>query len=703
MKYRLTNYFEKLQRHIFVQAIHRALVNLIPVLIVGSFSILLESLPVEGFVAFISTWCGGIIYNLLNMLYMATFNMLSVYMAGLIGYQFGILSTEVKTDNRCATMLVSLGCFFILSGATDGSIEAFGTKGMFVAIVSAGMASQLYVLIAKRIRRKRLLTDGADVNLGNAIHTIFPVMVTLAVFALCNEIILRIFQAESFYQLIMTGMTCFSNRVGAGVGGGLIYTLLTNILWFFGIHGSDVLEGVADPMFRDAINRNLILAQNGQMPTEIITRQFINNFVMIGGCGSTICLLIALFIFSKRKEARGLTKLSFVPMLFNINEIMVFGLPIIYNPIFLIPFLLVPVVSFLIAYFSMHVGLVPLVTKDVSWTLPILFNGYLSTGSVAGILLQVVNISAGVLIYSPFVKLYDKRMLEASKLEYASLVEKLKKSEEARKPIQVTDDNMSFGWMGKALAADLRYAFEHGELKLFYQPQYNDRDECVGVEALLRWKHSTLGQIYPPLVFKIAEETGMLEKLEEWVITEAIKTAESLKEKYPDNRIKVSINVTGVTIEQAVFEDFLADIAEKKDIRGLKICIEITEQDAFLLDDTMRERFYHLREMGYVLAVDDFSMGSTSIRYLTGNHFELVKLDGSLVKGIMDNPRCREIIASIVHLSDTLGVQVLAEYVSDAGIREKLLEVGCRLYQGWYYSPAVELEEFEKILEKEEH
>ena len=91
-------------------------------------------------------------------------------------------------------------------------------------------------------------------------------------------------------------------------------------------------------------------------------------------------------------------------------------------------------------------------------------------------------------------------------------------------------------------------------------------------------------------------------------------------------------------------------------------------------------------------------MGSTSIKYLIGNHFELLKLDGSLVKGILDNPRCYEIIATIVHLSDNLGVQVLAEYVSNEEIRDKLLEVGCHLFQGWYFSPAVDLEEFEKML-----
>ena len=130
------------------------------------------------------------------------------------------------------------------------------------------------------------------------------------------------------------------------------------------------------------------------------------------------------------------------------------------------------------------------------------------------------------------------------------------------------------------------------------------------------------------------------------------------------------------------------------------MCIEITEQAVLQLDDVLNERFHQIREMGYQLAVDDFSMGSTSIQYLTGSYFNLLKLDGSLVKGILDNPRCCEIISSIIQLTNSLEMMVLAEYVSNAAIQEKLLELGCELYQGWYYSPAITLSEFEKLLQE---
>lgn len=702
MKNKVIKIFEQIQEYTFVQAMRRGLVGIIPILMIGSFSTVFSTFPVDAYITFITTWCNGFLYNLFETIHKITMGVVSVYMAGLIGYHMGILS-EGMEEKKYGTMLVSLGSFFILSGAANGDNTALDAKGMLVAMVSAGVASKLYLFIAKRIKSKQLLADGADMNLRSAVYTIYPALCSFTAIALANNLLLLFAKQNSVYEWFITLMESFFEKIGTGFGGGLAYELLNSFLWFFGIHGSDVLEGAAEKIFTAAIWQNMIMAQNGQVATEIITRQFVNCYTTIGGCGATLCLLIALLLFSKRKGTRNLMKWSVLPTLFNINEILVFGLPIIYNPIFLIPFILVPVVNFSISYFATYMGWVPVATVNIQWTTPAFINAYLSTGTWRGVALQLVDILIGVAMYAPFVKLYDKKKEQDSRRDYELLVGKLKESEASRVPVTLTDSALSFGWMGKALAADLEYAFEHHELKMFYQPQYNDKDKCIGAEALLRWNHRTLGWIYPPLILKLADETGNREKLERWVISSVIADARMLQEKYSNLELKISANVTGASIQQKSFERFLEEVALRNDIKKLNICIEITEQDALLLDETLRERFFHLRELGYTLAVDDFSMGSTSIGYLTDSQFGLVKLDGSLVKGVLDNPRCTEIIASIIHLSDSLDVQVLAEYVSDLKIREKLEEVGCRLYQGWYYSPAIPLGDFEKILEKEEN
>ncbi len=686
MRNKISAFFDRVQQYILVQAMRRALISLIPILMIGSFAVLFSTFPVEAYIRFIKTWQDGFLYDMCITIQNVTVGVLSVYMSCMVGYHIGLLDSGVNQEKKYGTMIISLGSFWILSGAVVGETVAFGAKGMFLAIIAAGIGSKLYIMIAKRMRSKLILADGADVNLRSGIQTIFPALCAFLIIGLGNNLILRFVKEDSIYELLVRILSDTFSHIEGGFAGGLTYIILNSVMWFCGIHGSDVLESVADIVFLG--------------PTEIFTRQYLNTYASIGGCGATICLFIALLLFSRRRGTRNLMKMSLIPMIFNINEIMLFGLPIIFNPTFLIPFILVPVSSFLIAYVAMWLEWVPLASNEVIWTTPILFNGYMTTGSVKGLLLQIFVIAVGVVIYTPFVKLYDKDKAVSAQKDYNTMVEKLKESENARTPIQLTDSSLSFGWMGKAIAADLQYAFEHGDLKLFYQPQFNDADECIGVEALLRWQHPTFGWVYPPLIIKLADESGIREKLEKWIVSKTMSDAKMLHEKYPKRDLKVSVNITGGSIQKKSFEEFLKGVAEDNDVRTLGICLEITEQDALMLDNTLRERFRRLKELGYMLAVDDFSMGSTSIGYLTGSHFELVKLDGSLVRGIIDNPRCREIIASIVKLSDSLEVQIVAEYVSDKEIREKLLEVGCRLYQGWYYSPAIPFEELKKFIDE---
>lgn len=701
MRKTIAKFLSKIQNLMVVQSIRYGLITLIPVLMIGSFALVIKSFSPDGYQAFITGWNGGILFTLFDGVFNITFGMLAVYTAAVVGYHYGILNEKQDKKYGHATLLVSLGCFFILSGVPGCGFDVFGARGMFTAILSACVSSFIFLRISGMIRHKTLLTDGADVRLGFSIQVILPAALTIGLFVLVNQAVLYVFRVSSVYELLTQAVNEIFNYIDNEVLRGLCFVFLSSVLWFFGMHGGNMLENVANDFALHSEQVNMELMAQGGEATQILSKQLIDNFVLMGGCGATICLLAALLLFSKRSNTRQMTKMSVLPMVFNINEIMVFGLPIIYNPNFLIPFICTPIVCFLTTYASMKLGLVPLVSEEVQWTTPIIFSGYMATGSVAGSVLQLVNLTLGIAIYAPFVRRYDTEKQKAAKLDYEELVKKLQESERTRIPVSLTDVTSPSGWMGKALAADLQLAMERQELQLHYQPQFHSDGSCIGAEALLRWKHKTLGYIYPPLVFQLAEEAGFLGRLEEWVVDKAASDIWALKQKYPDKKLKISANVTGITIQEKNFEKFLENLCKNYPMKEMGMCLEITEQAALQLDDALRERFHRLKEMGFKLAVDDFSMGSTSIQYLTGNYFDLVKLDGSLVKGILDNPRCCEIISSMIQLSKTLELNILAEYVSDAAIKEKLMELGCFLYQGWYYSPAITLEEFDAMLEKE--
>lgn len=156
----------------------------------------------------------------------------------------------------------------------------------------------------------------------------------------------------------------------------------------------------------------------------------------------------------------------------------------------------------------------------------------------------------------------------------------------------------------------------------------------------------------------------------------------------------ISMNVTVDTLKSEVFADFLRQHPVPKG----RYCIEVTEQNTLLLDEAMRQRLKEFKDLGYSLAVDDFSMGSTSLKYLQSSQFELVKLDGSLVKNARVNASGRQIIQSILYLAQSMNFTVIAEYVETAELRDLLKELGCTHYQGYLYSPAVPLKQLRTVI-----
>ena len=193
-------------------------------------------------------------------------------------------------------------------------------------------------------------------------------------------------------------------------------------------------------------------------------------------------------------------------------------------------------------------------------------------------------------------------------------------------------------------------------------------------------------------MIKLAEEAGFLPVLEERVLTCAISDRDAVVAKFgPD--IKLSVNVTGTTIATQRYINFCEQLNAKEPFVGKNICIEITERVALSFDEEMIKNLGLLKNMGLLLAIDDFSMGQTSINYLKDNMFNIIKLDGTLVSGMFTHQNSREIISSIVQLSSSLNLMVIAEYVKTEEEREALHEIGCNCYQGYLYSPAVFLDE----------
>jgi lactose/cellobiose-specific phosphotransferase system IIC component len=278
-------------------------------------------------------------------------------------------------------------------------------------------------------RRYHLFTVGVDHEFKAMLSTLLSAALTVLVFGLGNALIIRAFDVDSFRSLMALGFNNLFKRLGSGFLTGFIFVFASSVLWFFGIHGSDTLEGVMETYFTPQLSANQAAVATGGVPTQIVTKEFFDCFVLMGGCGATICLLIAILLFSRNRARRGLGYAAAFPMIFIINEMMVFGLPIIFNPIMLIPFLVVPLVCYTIAYLAISAGLVPMITSEVAWTTPIILGGYHATGSVAGSILQLVNVVVGVLVYLPFVRMLDRQTVVNAMHNYDSFMDFFKGNE----------------------------------------------------------------------------------------------------------------------------------------------------------------------------------------------------------------------------------------------------------------------------------
>lgn len=677
--------------------IRSSLIMLTPVLFSGSMALMLKSLPILAYQQFIQTFANGMIYHLLTILYNSTFGVLSLYAALSLSICY---SQQIAEDNKhsLGSVLTSFLVFVILSGTFDNAIcvENWDASGMFTAVVSALSASFFYDYLSRKMRKGiRLFTEGTDEFFRNAFLALFPTMVVSGGAVVFNMLLMVLFDGDNFHMFFSHCMSGLFENMGRNLGTVILFEILSQLMWFFGIHGNDVLEPVCQSFFTPAIEINQKLVENGLEATEIYSKTYLDTFALMGGSGCLMCLLLAILIFGKRKSNKKLAKIALFPGIFNIGELTLFGIPVVFNPIFFVPYLLTPVVMVLISSAVIRAGVVPIPTHQVEWTTPVLLSGYVATGSISGSVLQFLELIVGVLIYAPFVRIFDKESVRDSQSKMDALIKIVQHSEETREPVQILALKDYSGMVARHLAEDLESELLRKKPQLYYQPQYNRKGECIGAEALLRWKHESYGMIYPPLVIRVAEESGKLISLEK-------KIFETIMEDMPDlerifgSKMKISINVTGTTIQTDEFEDFLIKLSKQCEEYQENIMIEITEQAALSIKEELIERLTRIRNAGFKFAIDDFSMGSTSIKYLQTNIFSLIKLDGSMTKNILENDRSKEIVSSITKLSRDLEIDVLAEFVETEEQRQALEEVGCYLYQGYLYSPAVPLEKLWK-------
>ena len=681
----------KIMKHFSLIAgtIKTSLAMVIPILFIGSITVLLNGFPVQEYQDFMDSFLGGALRSVVQTVQFTTVGVLAIYITIAIDLSYMNQTEEgQRLVFRYGSMLACLTGFFIVGFFTgEPDLSLLSGQGVFSALLAGIIGSRLFRRFETIFKtRKMVFVDGADSVFNASLHVVMPFLAVVLCFVVANYLITVCFGVQSIQHLFTKAFDSLFRKMNRSYSSGLLFIMLISFMWWFGIHGNNVLEKVAEDMFTAII------------PGEIVSKSFIDTFVNMGGTGCTIGLLLAMTVFGKRSSTKKLSKIAFLPNLFNIGELMVFGFPVIYNPLMIIPFLLSPILCYTSAFLLTKAGFMPPVTETVAWTTPPFLSGYIATGSVRGIAVQMINIFISFACYAPFVMICEKKSLNEFSSAMNELVGILKKCEETTEEIVLTECEGNVGRLAKLLATDLAVSLKapdsaESPLIIKYQPQYDNTGKCIGAESLLRWNHTRFGIIYPPLVVHLAKESGELYGLETYIIEKSVSDSESFRQVYGAG-FKLSVNVTVTTLYEKRFVDFLETLAQKYQLKPGNVCIEITEETELVTTEETGELIKKIRTFGYTFALDDFSMGHTSLQYLQHNQFDLVKLDGNLIKSLLTNDRTKEIINSIVYLSKSLDFKVLAEFVETTEQKEALEQIGCLLYQGYLYSPAIDKESF---------
>jgi EAL domain-containing protein (putative c-di-GMP-specific phosphodiesterase class I) len=248
------------------------------------------------------------------------------------------------------------------------------------------------------------------------------------------------------------------------------------------------------------------------------------------------------------------------------------------------------------------------------------------------------------------------------------------------------------------LESGLRRALESKGLELHYQPQIDVRTgEIVGAEALLRWQHPERGYISPTTFIPIAEDSGLILPIGEWVIEQACRQAMDWRRAgLPP--LPIAVNVSGVQVRRQELCDLVRSALAATGLEPKYLRIEITETAIVAVRDRAIELLGQLRDIGVGLALDDFGTGYSSLSYLKSFPIDMLKIDRSFVAEMLSDHTTASIIEAIVSMTRILGLKVLAEGVEDQAQFAFLKQLGCDVVQGYYVSRAIPPDDFARLL-----
>lgn len=408
---------EKVDDNKYLSSIKNAFTTFLPFVIIGSFASLFNNLLCSTTTG-LAIWV-PILAELspaFTAINYATIGFISIYVCFFLGMQLSKRNNtpQVVTAAVCVVSYVSVVPNVIsvavedLQATTSGLANVTtGAQGLFIAMFVSIFASELLSAFCKVEKIKIKMPKEVPAGIATSFNILIPAFITIAITAVIGAIfhyMTGYYLNEFIYNAIQTPLQAIFQTPG----GIIILIIIMQLFWFLGIHGGLILFPIRQPLVIAALATNIALAEQGLAPTEAITDTFWIAFTVFGGSGIPLALIFALLMAGKRKEQREIAKISLIPGLFGISEPLVFGLPIVLNPTFAIPFILGSALTTGLALLAVNIGFLAPSIVSVPVGLPIIINAFIGFG-FKGVIVQLLGLALCVLLYLPFVMVSNKQ------------------------------------------------------------------------------------------------------------------------------------------------------------------------------------------------------------------------------------------------------------------------------------------------------
>lgn len=593
-----------------------------------------------------------------------------------------VLAAQHKLD-KVSVLILIFSCVIVFH---DKHIEFSGITESGLSIISVAFVAFLSTFLYGRLIRSRFFDFARNDGLLSSrmilsINNIIPMLLVILFFVLLRwPFDLLTEQCVQMISIIFADTSMMLSEPALFV----FHLLIAQIGWFFGVHGPNV----ANDLF-------LLL----QIP-ELELQSYFWALAYMGGSGATLGLILAILIFNQRSKHRLIAKFSLPFSVFNINEIIIYGLPIVLNPLFLIPFFVVPLINFAISLLFLHYGWLEIANSDVSWIVPPLINIYQITGgSWSAVALQVLVIVLDVLLYAPFVLMSmlkdDKidRLFGLMNQDAGGYMQEIHHDQSERRFIQHQKANLDFITSVDRIFDQLN----DGRFLLYFQPKYQiDSMQICGLEVLLRL-HDRNGNIQSPKFIDTLHQAGLSIALDRKILYLAIhqiKWWEDQGFNYP----MISINMDKPFL---LDEDCIKELLSCAKKVSTRLQIEITEHSYISDVDRMLETVGRLRAAGLQVAIDDFGAGYSSLTSLIYLNADEVKLDREFVLAWQRDPvAAKLLIQATSTLCHQLGFRVVIEGVETAEQLAVMQQCQIDVVQGYFTGRPMSVKAVQQLLQR---